>query len=72
MFTVYYRHMADDPVTIGLRDLRDHLGKRVDAAYYLGQPTVIEKNGEPRAVIVPYAEWLASRPAEVRPPSPPA
>jgi PHD/YefM family antitoxin component YafN of YafNO toxin-antitoxin module len=33
----------------------------VDAAHFLGEPTVIEKNGEPRAVIIPYTEWAASR-----------
>jgi prevent-host-death family protein len=44
---------------MGIRDLRDQLGKRVDAAHFLGEATVIEKNGEPRAVLVPYAEWAA-------------
>jgi PHD/YefM family antitoxin component YafN of YafNO toxin-antitoxin module len=57
---------------MGTREMREQLGKRVDAAHFLGEPTIVEKNGEPRAVLVPYAEWLASHPAEVRPPSPPA
>lgn len=43
--------------TMGLRELRDNLGRRIDAAHFKSEPTVIEKNGEPRAVIVPYA-WL--------------
>lgn len=42
----------------GVAELRDHLGKRVDAAHFHSEPTVIEKNGEPRAVLVPYLWWL--------------
>jgi prevent-host-death family protein len=40
----------------GVEDLRGELGKRVDAAFYAGDVTVVTKNGEPRAVLVPY-EW---------------
>jgi prevent-host-death family protein len=40
--------------TMSLRETRDSLGKRVDAAHYAGEATVITKNGEPRAVIVPH------------------
>jgi hypothetical protein len=43
------------------RELRDQLGRRVDAAHFLGQHTVVEKNGEPRAVLVPYAWWQERR-----------
>jgi len=57
---------------MGSRELRDNLGSRVDAAHFHGEPTIITRNGEPRAVIISYAEWLASRKAEVCPPSPPA
>jgi prevent-host-death family protein len=46
---------------MGIREVREQLGRRVDAAHYLGEPTVIEKNGEPRAVLVPYAWWAAAR-----------
>jgi prevent-host-death family protein len=46
---------------MGVRELRENLGRRIDAAHYLGGVTVIEKNGEPRAVLVPYAEWAARR-----------
>ncbi|MET7639351.1 type II toxin-antitoxin system Phd/YefM family antitoxin [Streptomyces sp. NPDC005438] len=47
----------DEATRIGLRDLRPDLGRRVDAAYFQGEPTVITKNGEPRAVLVPF-EWF--------------
>lgn len=35
------------------REARDHLGDRLDAAYYRGEVTVVTKNGAPRAVIAP-------------------
>jgi antitoxin (DNA-binding transcriptional repressor) of toxin-antitoxin stability system len=44
--------------TMGTRELRTQIGHRVDAAHFLGEPTVVEKNGEPRAVLVPYSWWL--------------
>ena len=44
---------------MSVSELRDQLGRRVDAAHYRGEPTVIEKSGEPRAVLVPYAWWAA-------------
>lgn len=47
-----------DPETLTIRETRDELGKRVDAAHYAQQPTVITKNGEPRAVLVPYDWYL--------------
>jgi hypothetical protein len=64
--------MSDTVKTLGTREMREQLGRRVDAAHYLGESTVVEKNGEPRAVLVPYSEWLASQPAYARPLSPPA
>jgi prevent-host-death family protein len=48
---------------MGVAEAREQLGRLVDAAHFLGEPTVIEKNGEPRAVLVPYAEWAAARQA---------
>lgn len=42
---------------MGARELRDQLGRRIDAAHFLGEATVIEKSGEPRAVLVPYTWW---------------
>jgi prevent-host-death family protein len=44
---------------MGIRELREQLGQRVDAAHYLGESTVIEKNGKPRAVLIPYIQWAA-------------
>jgi prevent-host-death family protein len=64
--------MSNAVTTMGAREFREKLGQRIDAAHWKGEPTIVEKNGDPRAVLIPYAEWLASRPAEVRPPSPPA
>ncbi|MDX3067153.1 type II toxin-antitoxin system Phd/YefM family antitoxin [Streptomyces sp. ND04-05B] len=48
---------------IGVRDLREQLGKKVDEVFFRGQPIVIERSGEPRAALVPY-EWLASKAGE--------
>ncbi|MFE7330794.1 type II toxin-antitoxin system Phd/YefM family antitoxin [Streptomyces sp. NPDC057565] len=42
---------------IGVRELREQLGRRVDAAHFHQQQVVVEKNGEPRAVLVPYSWW---------------
>lgn len=43
---------------IGVRELREQLGRRVDSAHFRGEHTIVEKNGEPRAVLVPYEWWL--------------
>ncbi len=51
-----------DMTRMGTRELRDQLGRRVDAAYYLAEPTVVTRNGEPRAVLIPYADWLKMQP----------
>jgi prevent-host-death family protein len=53
-------------------DLRDRLGHRVDAAYFLSEPTVITRNGEPRAVLISYAEWGARKEQESEDGRPPA
>lgn len=42
---------------MGISEVRGQLGRLVDAAHYRGDVTVIEKNGEPRAVLVPYEWW---------------
>jgi prevent-host-death family protein len=57
---------------MGTREVRDSLGSRIDAAHFRHEATVITSNGEPRAVLISYSEWLAFQQAQVRPPSPPA
>lgn len=52
---LYGRDM--DTREMSLREVRDELGRRVDAAHYAGEATVITKNGEPRAVLVPH-RWF--------------
>lgn len=42
---------------LGVRELRDQLGRRIDEAYYRGNFVIIEKNGEPRAAVVPI-DWF--------------
>jgi prevent-host-death family protein len=42
------------------RELRDRLGTRIDAAHLRHEPTVITQDGEPQAVLISYAEWLAT------------
>lgn len=72
MMNVKYDMCMDDARTMGTAEFRDQLGPRVDAAHFMHEPTIVTRNGEPRAVLISYADWLASRPAEVRPPSPSA
>jgi prevent-host-death family protein len=58
MYQVYREYHADmDATRMGTRELRDNLGHRIDAAHFRGEPTVITHNGEPRAVLIPYAAW---------------
>jgi len=45
---------------IRLSDLRAVLGKRVDAAHYQGDDTIITKDGQPHAAIVSYQTYLAA------------
>ena len=47
----------DDVPTMGLRSIRLDIGRRVDAAHFQNEPTIITKNDEPRAVIVSY-QWF--------------
>jgi hypothetical protein len=46
-------------VTMRVRALRDQLGKRVDAAHYGDEFTIVTNINEPRAVLVPYAWFVA-------------
>ncbi len=39
---------------MALRETRNSLGVRVDAAHFANETTIITKNGSPRAVIVSY------------------
>lgn len=57
MYHQYRQYTVPMTETMGAREARDQLGKRIDAAHFMGKHTVIEKNGEPRAVLVPYAWW---------------
>ena len=54
---VYDAGMADI-MHMGTAELRNAIGPRVDAAHFLGEPTIVEKNGEPRAVLISYAKWV--------------
>ncbi len=45
--------MSEEQVTTV--EARKEFGRLVDAAHYSGECTVITKNGEPRAALVPYA-----------------
>jgi len=42
---------------LATNELRDQLGRRIDQAHYQGEHTIVRKNGEPRAVLVPYKWW---------------
>ncbi|MEO3767454.1 hypothetical protein [Streptomyces sp. B8F3] len=42
---------------IATNDLRAQLGRRIDGAYFRDAHLIIEKNGEPRAALVPYGWW---------------
>jgi len=44
---------------MGVREFRAIAGRRIDAAHFLNQPTIITKNDEPRAVLVSYAWYEA-------------
>lgn len=50
--------------TMGVRDLRSDLAHRVEAAFFRGEVTVVTKNDEPRAALIPYS-WLAKLDPEV-------
>ncbi|WP_440107989.1 hypothetical protein [Streptosporangium sp. H16] len=42
---------------MSVRHLRDQLGRRIDVAHFTGAPTIVERHGQPRAVLMPYAGW---------------
>lgn len=44
--------------TASLREVRDSFGRRVDAAHFLRDITVITKNGEKRAILIPFSDDL--------------
>jgi hypothetical protein len=48
-----------DVEVMGIIELRRNLGRRIDAAFFFKEPTVIqnEKKNERRAALVPF-EWL--------------
>jgi prevent-host-death family protein len=50
--------------TIATNDLRNQLGRRIDEVHFRGEHLVVEKNGEPRAVLVPYTWWRDHGPAD--------
>lgn len=42
---------------MALRETRETLGQRVDAAHFTDEVTIITKNGDPRAVILSYESY---------------
>jgi antitoxin (DNA-binding transcriptional repressor) of toxin-antitoxin stability system len=54
VLTSYSEYMGGTP-RMGIREIRAGIGERVDAAYFLGEPTIITKNDKPRAVLVSHA-----------------
>ncbi len=48
-----------EPKRMGTRQFRDDLSNRIDAAWARGEPTIITRNGKPRAVLISYEEWAA-------------
>ncbi|WP_218129329.1 type II toxin-antitoxin system Phd/YefM family antitoxin, partial [Nonomuraea maritima] len=48
-------------VRMGIRETRERLGDRVNAAHYLGEATIVERNGTPYAVLVPYEWWTSQQ-----------
>ncbi|MEU8200969.1 hypothetical protein [Streptosporangium sp. NPDC049046] len=39
---------------MSVRELRDQLGHQIGAAPFTGEPTIVERHGEPRVVLVSY------------------
>jgi len=52
-----------EPKRMGTRQFRDDLSTRVDAAWARAEPTIVTRNGKPRAVLISYEEWAASQEA---------
>jgi PHD/YefM family antitoxin component YafN of YafNO toxin-antitoxin module len=49
---------------MSVRELRDNLGRRIDTAHFTGEPTIVERHGEPRAVLVSYTWWVEQQDQE--------
>lgn len=49
---------------VPVRVARENIGAFIDAAFYTGEPTIITKNGEPRAVLLPQTEVARLRKVE--------
>lgn len=47
----------DEPQQLGIREVRNDLGNLVDLAHYRSEHTIITRNDQPRAVLVPYDWW---------------
>ena len=50
-----YAGVMSEPPRMGVRDFRNDIPRRIEAAHFRGEPTIITKNDEPRAVLVSYA-----------------
>ena len=48
-----------EPARMGTRQFRDDLSTRIDAAWARAEPTIVLRNGKPRAVLISYEEWVA-------------
>lgn len=53
---IVYTFPMDEPQHMGIRDFRTEVTERVEAAHFREEPTVVTKNGRPRAVLVPV-DW---------------
>lgn len=42
---------------MSVREFRASVGRRIDEAYFHEEPTIVSKNGERRAALIPYS-WL--------------
>ena len=51
-------------IRMGIRELREKLGERINAAHYQGECTIVERNGTPFAVLVPYEWWQSQEPQD--------
>lgn len=53
---IVYTLLMDELTRMGIRDFREHITSRVEKAHFREEPTVITKNGNPRAVVV-SVDW---------------
>lgn len=54
---IYDCGMSEAPQVV-VSEARKEIGKLIDAAHYAGQHTILAKNDEPRAVLVPYQRYI--------------